>query len=73
VLARRQRAQARQARPALEPDPADALRDKLSQTRATASAETEPPEPTETIEERRTRVHAKAQEAIAAMQEKPSA
>ncbi len=67
--------------PAVPPvdDRADALRRKLDESRA---AEPEPgpaaaPEastverskPTETIEERRARVHAKAQEAIAAMQE----
>jgi hypothetical protein len=75
VLARRQRAHARQARPALEPDPAAALRQKLSDTRAAPVPEAEPPapEPSETIEERRSRVHAKAQDAIAAMQEDPSA
>ena len=74
VLARRQRAQARTT-PALEPDPADALRQKLSETRATPDAPAEPPtaEPAETIEERRARVHAKAQEAIEAMQESPPA
>jgi hypothetical protein len=75
VLARRQRARARSAPPAaLEPDPADALRQKLSETRSPASAAAEPApeaEQQETIEERRSRVHAKAQEAIEAMQEAP--
>jgi hypothetical protein len=75
VLARRQRAHARATTPALEPDPADALRQKLSETRATPDAPAEPRamEPPETIEERRARVHAKAKEAIEAMQETPPA
>jgi len=75
VLARRQRAaHAPAARPALAPDPADALRRKLSDTRMTSESAAPPPaEPRETIEERRSRVHAKAQEAIDAMQETPPA
>jgi hypothetical protein len=79
LLARRQAR--REAVPALRPpseaDPAEALRRKLSDTRATD--DTEPSardagpadEPTETLDERRARVHAKAQEAIEAMQEPP--
>ena len=59
-------------------DRAEALRRKLEETRAAPSAEgaaippdAEEPDgtPPETIEERRARVHAKAQEAIQAMQE----
>ena len=75
VLARRQRAaHAPAARPALEPDPADALRQRLSETRMPPEAAGPPPaEPRETIEERRSRVHAKAQEAIDAMHESPPA
>ena len=46
--------------PAPASDPAEELRRKLSATRAT---------PDETLEERRSRVHAKAQEAIEAMQD----
>ena len=76
LLARRQ-AQ-REATPALRagPDPAEQLREKLSATRDTATPEDvadapELPEPTETVDERRARVHAKAQEAIEAMQEPP--
>ena len=66
----------REATPALRagPDPAEQLREKLSATRDTATPDDvvqapQPAEPTETIDERRARVHAKAQEAIEAMQE----
>ena len=67
-------------------DRAEALRRKLDETRAAEEASAAPaaappalpeaeqdgePEAVETIEERRARVHAKAQEAIAAMQEPP--
>jgi hypothetical protein len=67
--------------PAVPPvdDRADALRRKLDESRTaepepgpaaeTEGSTAERPEPAETIEERRARVHAKAQEAIAAMQE----
>ena len=54
-------------------DPAEALRRKLSEARNDPEAATETPsttaapEPTETLEERRARVHAKAQEAMDAM------
>ena len=64
--------------PGHEPDPADELRRKLSETRGTATAEAAPPEPApapepqETLDERRSRVHAKAQEAIEAMQDPPA-
>jgi hypothetical protein len=57
-------------------DHADALRRKLDESRATEAAppsaeepEPEPEAPQESLEERRARVHAKAQEAIDAMQE----
>jgi hypothetical protein len=59
-------------------DHADALRRKLDETRATEPAppaaeepqpESEPEAPRESLEERRARVHAKAQEAIDSMQE----
>ena len=56
-----------------EPDPAEALRRKLSETREEPGAAAETlsttaaPEPAETLEERRARVHAKAQEAMEAM------
>lgn len=64
-------------------DPAEALRRKLFESRgddaqdsATAATAGGPPdaaqpaeEPTETLDERRARIHAKAQEAIEAMQE----
>ena len=56
-------------------DPAEELRRKLSETRATTDEPAEaaqPAPPTETLEERRSRVHAKAQEAIQAMQDPPS-
>ncbi len=54
-------------------DPAEALRRKLSETReepraaAETPSTTAAPAPTETLEERRARVHAKAQEAMDAM------
>ena len=54
-------------------DPAEALRRKLSEARNDPEAATETPsttaapEPTETLEERRARVHAKAHEAMDAM------
>lgn len=57
-----------------EADPAEALRRKLSETREEPRAATGTPsttgapEPTETLEERRARVHAKAQEAMDAME-----
>ena len=73
VLARRRRDERRAAEPqAVAQDPAEELRRKLSETREAAGAnESGPPEPTETLEDRRSRVHAKAQEAIDAMQDAP--
>jgi hypothetical protein len=59
-------------------DPAEELRRKLSDARApdaTSPAGQEPSpaaEPAETLAERRARVHAKAQDAIDAMQEPPA-
>jgi hypothetical protein len=77
-LARRRRHQeATSTRPpAVEPDPADELRRKLSETRespATGNAPelAAPEEPAGTLDERRSRVHAKAQEAIEAMHDPP--
>ena len=58
------------APPTAEPDPAEALRRKLAETRD--DAEPEPPAgkaAAETIDERRARVHAKAQETIDSMRE----
>jgi hypothetical protein len=54
-------------------DPAEALRQKLAETRERpAAVEPEAPDatfdPTETLEERRARVHAKAHEALEAME-----
>ena len=55
-------------------DPAEALRRKLSQTRGTTATDARPStagaasEPTETLDVRRARVHAKAQEAMEAME-----
>lgn len=73
VLARR----ARVEQPALPPpgpradDPAAELRRKLDQARdlepPSAEGPPEPPGPEEPLAERRARVHAKAQEALAAM------
>jgi hypothetical protein len=56
------------------PDPADALRQKLSASRAeptTSAADAAAPldaSSAETLDERRARIHAKAQEAIESMQ-----
>jgi hypothetical protein len=53
----------------LEADPADELRRKLAEARHSAEPEVEAERDTaaETLEERRARVHAKAQEAIDTM------
>ena len=52
------------------PDPADALRQKLSASRAEPHAAPAAPDAsaTETLDERRARIHAKAQETIESMQ-----
>jgi len=51
-------------------DPAEELRRKLSETRQdTAPSDPVVTAPTETLDERRSRVHAKAQQAIEAMQD----
>lgn len=51
------------------PDPAEELRRKLAETREQpAEAPAEPAAPTGTIDERRARVHAKAREALDAME-----
>ena len=70
-------ARSRPPPPTLAPegDPAESLRQKLSESRAEPAAapppEPPPAEPTETLDERRARIHVKAQEAIDAMQEEP--
>ena len=73
VLARRRRHETPPPSLPEAGDPADELRRKLSETReaagATESRQSAPATPGETIDERRARVHAKAQEAIDAMQE----
>jgi hypothetical protein len=79
ILARRQARTATGPAPAL--DPAEELRRKLDESRGQAAsgdagAKTAgptatpdaPAEPTETLDERRARVHAKAQEALEAME-----
>jgi hypothetical protein len=69
VAARRNRAQA-PVLPPPAPDPADELRRKLAESRDAESPAAEPakgPEPKVSLEERRARVHAKAQEALSAM------
>jgi hypothetical protein len=73
VLARRRRHEARPPAPDPGLDPADELRRKLSETREAtdAGSAAAASEPRETLEERRSRVHAKAQEAIEAMRETP--
>ena len=73
LLARRRARRGRVTAPPVD-DHAEALRRTLDQARATEAAsatpdEPEPEAPREPIEERRARVHAKAQEAIDAMQE----
>ena len=76
VLARRRRRETHAAETqAVAQDPAEELRRKLSETREAAGANDEAgaPEPTETLDERRSRVHAKAQEAIESMQDEPPA
>ena len=79
VLVRRERstAAATPAQPA--PDPAEELRRKLSDSRTEPVAIEEPmvatepgAEPRESLEERRARVHAKAEAAITEMQEPPA-
>jgi hypothetical protein len=53
-----------------EPDPADELRRKLAETRTDeAPAEDAVEAPAESLEERRARIHAKAQETLDAMHE----
>jgi hypothetical protein len=70
LAARQARVEAPAPRPPSAPDPADELRRKLAETRedpdAAGGAAERPPE-REPLEERRARVHAKAQEALAAM------
>ena len=48
------------------PDPADVLREKLAESRVEA-----PAADNETFDDRRARIHAKAQQAIESMQEEP--
>lgn len=56
-----------------EPDPADALRATIAEASEQAQAPEREPTPDQqgTLEERRRRVHERAQEAIDAMQEPP--
>jgi hypothetical protein len=79
VLATRQaRREAHLPTPVATPelDPAETLRRKLSESRAEPAAADASPqlheERSESLEERRARVHAKAQEALDAMQEPPA-
>jgi hypothetical protein len=80
ILARRQ-ARAGALAPTPAPDPAEELRRKLDESRgragsadarttapASAPEQSAPAEPAETLDERRARVHAKAQEALQAME-----
>ncbi len=79
-LARRSRAATPPPAPATtQADPADALRRKLDEARTEPSAPATPDPataeeaaPRETLDERRARVHAKAEAAIAEMQEPPA-
>ena len=75
ALARLLAARRDRAAPALPPalpaeDPAEELRRKLAESRdadASSAVPTTTSEPVESLEERRARVHAKAQEALEAM------
>jgi hypothetical protein len=73
VRALRRRREPVPAAPAPAPDPADELRARLQQSReaesVTVPAEPETPRDTVPLDERRARVHAKAQEAIDLMRE----
>jgi hypothetical protein len=78
LSARRARVEARE-RAAHEADPADVLREKLAESRAEPAGAVAPHVPghepaalDETFDERRARIHAKAQEAIDSMQEPPA-
>jgi hypothetical protein len=83
LLVRRRAHQAPPSPPVPTPAPvedrAEALRRKLDETRGTEPREPEEPvtpeaeTPKESLQERRARVHAKAQEAIEAMHEEPLA
>jgi hypothetical protein len=70
LLARRERAARRETAALPAPDPAEELRRKLSESRDVPEVTTAAPAeaPTGTLEERRARVHAKAQEAMGAME-----
>lgn len=72
LAARRDRAESPALPPPVAPaqDPAEELRRKLAESReagAPAAEPTESSERNESLEERRARVHAKAQEALSAM------
>jgi hypothetical protein len=71
LAARRHRADAPVLPPPALPaeDPAEELRRKLAESRDMGASAAEPTEPKESLEERRARVHAKAQEALSAMDE----
>ena len=59
-------------RPPADPDPADELRRRLAETRDDEHGDEAPPSdgsPTESLDERRARVHSQAQETIEAMHE----
>ena len=73
LSARRAKREARAtSHPGREPDPADALREKLAETRGEPSETDDSLAETPTLDERRAQIHAKAQEAIDAMQEPPA-
>jgi hypothetical protein len=65
------RRRARDEPAVVEPDPADELRRKLAETReeTPAAAPVDDAEAAESLQERRARVHAKAQQATDAMRE----
>ena len=72
LSARRAKREARAtSHPGREADPADALREKLAETRGETADDSLHAE-TPTLDERRARIHAMAQETIDAMQEPPA-
>jgi hypothetical protein len=75
LAARRDRTEAPTLPPPVSPaeDPAEELRRRLAESRdadAPPAEPTEPSERNESLEERRARVHAKAQEALSAMDDR---
>ena len=66
LAARRARLEAPALPPPQSPDPAEQLRRRLAESREDVGSSPSP-EPSESLEDRRARIHAKAQEAMSAM------